>query len=693
MHTSPSDTPWAAGQPQRFHYAPRDAMPPAEVAIVTDARGRTADWDALARSLRGQSLQCWRWLILCDPGAADLPSGLVHDPRVQLISSAAAVPPCAYVCTLDPETTLAPTFLEKCVWLLASNPGAMFCNTHSIAGDDPERVWEYGFEQGARFLDENFAGATAVFRWEAYLAAVDDAPSTPFAAWERWLRLAAADMWGHTIPEALIRYPRIDRAAPFRPADPPGAEEFRAGLRARYGHLRGSFPAVRPALHEPYAPLPEEAPLCNPLAKPAGVRRLLILMPWLIVGGAERVNLDLARFLAGPGAYEISIVTTLPAHHAWAAEFARLTPDIFLLDRLLPPIDYARFLAYLVESRQIDIVLISNSYAGYLLLPYLRARHPGVTFVDLCHSFEESWKSGGYPRCGAAYQELLDLNITSSEYVKRWMVARGAQAERIAVCYTNIDTEKWRPDPQARQRLRQALGLAEEQLLVVFHGRLSLEKRPVLMARIMARLREEVGDAFRCLVIGDGPERPSLEQEIRALGLESHVRLVGRLGDAALHEHLAAADVLILPSQVEGISVSTFEAMAMGVVPVSADVGGQGELVTADCGFLVPHGPDELDAYVAALRRLVLDPALRRALGRQARRRVEEHFPLSAFGPRMAALFERAAALHRDEPRPAVSLALAREHAVQAIETMRLEQAVGELWADRDRWRRLAEAG
>jgi hypothetical protein len=267
------------------------------------------------------------------------------------------------------------------------------------------------------------------------------------------------------------------------------------------------------------------------------------------------------------------------------------------------------------------------------------------------------------------------------------MVGRGADAGRIEISYTNIDTEKWRPDTAARARQRAALQLTEDQTLIVFHGRLSAEKRPELLMRIMARLQHEAGDRFRCAVIGDGPERATVERLLRELQLDPHVTLLGRLGDADLHSYLAAADILVLPSQVEGISVSTFESMAMGIVPVSADVGGQAELIASECGFLVPHGPHELEEYVAILRRLVLDRDLCRAMGARARERVEQHFPLSAFGPRMETLLEEALRRHREEPRPPVGLGLAREHAVQALEGLRLERAVDELWAERERLR------
>ena len=124
-------------------------------------------------------------------------------------------------------------------------------------------------------------------------------------------------------------------------------------------------------------------------------------------------------------------------------EFAGQTPDIFILPNFLKLTDWPRFLSYLIESRNIDHVCISNSDFAYSILPYLRHRFPNIPFSDYCHMEEEYWKSGGYSRRAVESQELLDMNIVSSEHLKQWMVRRGAASDQINVCYTNIDSEAW----------------------------------------------------------------------------------------------------------------------------------------------------------------------------------------------------------------------------------------------------------
>ncbi len=85
----------------------------------------------------------------------------------------------------------------------------------------------------------------------------------------------------------------------------------------------------------------------------------------------------------------------------------------------------------------------------------------------------------------------------------------------------------------------------------------------------------------------------------------------------------------------------------MGVVPLSADVGGQRELVTEECGVLVQRGPCEQEAYREALTKLLSDPQRLAAMGAAARQRVLDHFSLDAMGERIDQLLRQALARRR----------------------------------------------
>ena len=447
-------------------------------------------------------------------------------------------------------------------------------------------------------------------------------------------------------------------------------------LRGRRAALwSGRFPRTPPPDATPYKAVPDTFPRGNRLQKDHP--RVLLILPWLTTGGADKFNLDLVEQLTNRGC-GITICTTREGDNSWLPKFAEFTPDIFTLGDSLGLSDYPRFLRDRIESRQVDVVLISNSELGYHLLPYLRSRCPDVTFVDYNHIVEEYWKNGGHPRSAVGYQELLDLNIVSSENLKKWMVGKGADASRIEVCYTNVDPHRWDPAKHSRSEIRRALGVPERLPLLLYAGRLCPQKRPRLFAKAMLELARQKVD-FGCLVAGDGEERRFLEFFVWRHRLGKRVRLLGEVSNERMRELMAAADIFFLPSQMEGIALTLFEAMAMEVVPVSADVGGQSELVKPDCGFLILQGENELQEYVSVLGQLIESAELRASKGAAGRERILEHFTIDQMAGRMIELFSKAQELARTSPRPSVGRGLGLESATLAMEYTRLDRLAEEL--------------
>jgi glycosyltransferase involved in cell wall biosynthesis len=155
-------------------------------------------------------------------------------------------------------------------------------------------------------------------------------------------------------------------------------------------------------------------------------------------------------------------------------------------------------------------------------------------------------------------------------------------------------------------------------------GRLQAPKDAVTLVRALAALRDR---PFEAVLVCDGPDRPAVEEEVRRLGLESAVELLGERDDVP--ELLGTADVFVLSSNSEGLPLSILEAMAAGLPVVASNVGGVSEVVLdGDTGLLVP--PGDAQSFAAAIERLLEDPVLRGRLGEAGRIRVAEHFDLAA---------------------------------------------------------------
>lgn len=670
-----TNTPVSERRPRVFYATEPGSDQAPLVSIITAYYNvPAAIFQETARAVEGLSVPYWEWLIVDDGSTVQeslrqLEALAAREPRVRVIHQANGGPGVArnraarearapYLFQLDADDLVEPTFVEKALWLLATQPQFAACNSYTVTFGAKDMLWPHGFHQYEYSLVDNRMTLHSLVRRDAWerIGGYDERLSYQHADWDFWLNLAEAGLWGYTLPEYLGWY-RLQERSLFSEVETNGARTraFRAQLRAKHRGLRARFPHPRMGdpLAQPSSQLPTAQPFANPLRKPTGTRRLLLVAPWMQMGGADKFNLDLITQLSARG-FDCTVVTTAWSDDAWMDRFAAVTPDVFSLRRFLTWADYPRFLDYLIASRGVDALLISNSELGYGLLPWLRGRHPALPILDYNHMEEPEWRDGGYPALSAAAGPLLDRRLTCSERLRAWEVARGAPAATTRAVYCGIDTAAWDPE-RAEIRAEAAatrarLGVAPQTPLILFAGRMVEQKRPQLAGEILLALGRSGAD-FAAVVAGDGPELAPLKRRIARGRLSERVRFVGAQPEAQMRSLTAAADIALLPSAREGIALVLYEAMAMGTVPVAASVGGQGELITPECGYLIPQASEdaeggvsesaarydtgEVERYVAALTTLLRHPQQRRAMAEACRARVVSQFDVRSMGVAM----------------------------------------------------------
>lgn len=198
----------------------------------------------------------------------------------------------------------------------------------------------------------------------------------------------------------------------------------------------------------------------------------------------------------------------------------------------------------------------------------------------------------------------------------------GIPARRVGVIYNGVDCEAFSADGRPRDANRIAMEIGAEDFVVLQVARLDHLKDHLTAVRAIARLAE-AWPHVRLVLVGEGPERDAIEQEVQNLGMEQHVRLLGLRQDVA--QLLHAADVFLLSSISEGIPVTLIEAMAARLPIVSTDVGGVPEVVVdGETGMLSPAGDHE--ALADALIKLAENDETRGSMGEKGRQRAVEVF-------------------------------------------------------------------
>jgi glycosyltransferase involved in cell wall biosynthesis len=191
-------------------------------------------------------------------------------------------------------------------------------------------------------------------------------------------------------------------------------------------------------------------------------------------------------------------------------------------------------------------------------------------------------------------------------------------ADKVRVIRNGVDCDRFHPDAAARTSVRDELGIPGGAALVGIVAALRSEKNHAMMVQAAARLRAAHPGAH-WIVVGDGPERASIESLCRELHVQDRVHLLGTRHDTP--RLVAALDLFTLCSLNEASPVSLLEALACGVPVVATHVGSVAEsVIDGTTGLLVPSR--DVNAFSDAIGGLLANASQRRELGDQGRQLV-----------------------------------------------------------------------
>jgi colanic acid/amylovoran biosynthesis glycosyltransferase len=261
-----------------------------------------------------------------------------------------------------------------------------------------------------------------------------------------------------------------------------------------------------------------------------------------------------------------------------------------------------------------------------LIVTHLRP----VTMSITVHGPDEFYDVSGYQLREKIAGAKFLLAIGSFARSQLMRLSSPESWERFDVVPLGVNPARFSPRPDPGDE-------APFEILCV--GRLVATKGQHVLLAAAARLQAE-GRNILVRLIGDGPDRASLERDAQRRGLGHCVRFEGAVSQERIVDFYRQAGIFALPSFAEGIPVVLMEAMAMEIPCVTTFVNGIPELIrdTSD-GLLVPPSDDA--ALAAAIARLMDDRTLRRRLGASARLRVVERYNLAPNAERLADTFRR----------------------------------------------------
>ncbi|MBW4466822.1 MAG: glycosyltransferase family 4 protein [Pegethrix bostrychoides GSE-TBD4-15B] len=288
----------------------------------------------------------------------------------------------------------------------------------------------------------------------------------------------------------------------------------------------------------------------------------------------------------------------------------QLKPDLVHASLTLSPLDF--LLPEICE--ELDIPLVATFHPAFARKP----RNLTSGTQQLTYQFY------------APFLANYDRVIVFSQIQQDLLIRFGVPKARIAVIPNGVDPDKYSP---GLSKLKTDL---QAQRIFVYQGRVAMEKNVESLLR--AWKQAEMGRDSKLVIVGSGPLTPSL---MSAYGEDLGVIWRGFVADEqARIQILRGSDVFILPSLVEGLSLSLLEAMACGLACVATDAGADGEVLEAGAGIVL--GTHRVAPQLQTLLPIFQDHAeLTLLLGRKARQRVLDRYTLSRNITRLEQLYHQ----------------------------------------------------
>ncbi len=569
------------------------------IAIITPFYNSKEEFLLTKNSVLSQTFPYYEWIIV-DDGSTDKDSLKILDTvnkidsRIKVYKKTNGGPSVArdfavnkssssvkYLFFLDSDDLIEPTTLEILYWSLECNKEADFVCPAIINFGDEEYVGE-SFLNARLEKENNIIYISSMVRKSAFLevGGFGIKEKNMYEDWGLWLKLMAANKIPMKISTPLFWYRKTSKGEFSRAQN---------NNDKAMNYINSLTPKVNDDLKVIQFPeIGDVAPLVDtnidflvPYYKNTKKIPILFIIPWMQLGGADIFNLNLIKLL-NKNKYETIIITTRVSENEIRNEFTKYCDKIYELASFLERKDYLKFVLYLVESRNIKIVFDSNSAEGYSFFPAIKNKFPSIKIIDYVHAIELNDGKGGFARYTELFDNYIDKTYTCNNFTKSQLETYFKKSN-VKTLYIGTDPEKYNINDCDISFLKNKYGITSDYKVISFVGRLSDEKRPLFFIKLAKKMLKS-NKKLLFLLAGDGPLYKELKRYIRVNNLNKNVIL---LGWANSKEVYAVSDIVIICSSLEGLALTSFEALSMGKPVVSANVGGQAELINDNVGKII----------------------------------------------------------------------------------------------------------
>lgn len=500
-----------------------------------------------------------------------------------------------YLMFLDSDDIIDKTFIECAYWTLETNKEASWAYSDVIGFGEIEYLWNKWFDS-EKMKKVNDLVESALIRKEAFfeVKGYELREKAVNEDWNFWLKLIAKGkfpvhmnyygMWYRRKAQGELAKSIANKTRSLEIINNT-AKTIKKPVKAiQYPKQDYNWDGIVENINGMILPQYEKDDKIN----------ILMIIPWMITGGADKFNLDLVKGL-DKNKFNITIVLTEPNKNVLRQEFEKYA-TVYDLTTFLDKKYWISFINYIIKKDNTNLIFNTNSKFGYVALPYLKAKNPTIPIIDYIHMEEWYNRNGGYSRDSSAVASVIDKTLLCNKNSEKVLKEHFKREEKeLETVYIGVDEQEFDPETVNKEQVLKKYNISNDRKYIISYiCRVTEQKRPYLFLKIIEKLKETRQD-FRVIVAGEGNLLNSLKSKSKKKKLNDYIIFLGNVKETK--DIYKISDVTLNCSVKEGLALTSYESLAMGVPVVSSDVGGQKELINNEVGEIVPCMQKETEIF------------------------------------------------------------------------------------------------
>lgn len=635
------------------------------ISIIMPFYNDKENLEQSVNSVLNQTFPCFELLIIND-GSDDKESLKVlkeiekTDERIKVINKENEGPAVArdygvtkssktakYLCFLDSDDLIDETYLECSYWTLETNKKASWAYADSIGFDGDRYLWNKYFNSD-KLKKENTLVITAMIRKADFLevGGYGLKEKSVYEDWNLWLKLIAKGKFPVRMNYYGLWYRRKKNSSELKKARE-NNERAMEIIRNTSKTIKKRVEAIQyPKYNYKWQLITEELETIPKIQRKKDSKtNILMIIPWMVMGGADKFNLEFIKRI-DKNKFDVTIVLTEPAINTYRQEFEEYA-TVYDITTFLDQEYWISFINYIIIKNNINIIFNTNSEIGYAMLPYLKSKYENIPIIDYVHMEEWYNRNGGYSRDSSSVASVIDKTLVCNENSRKILIGYfGRNKEEVKTVYIGVDEEIYNPEKYNKEALKNKYDIPEGKYVISYICRISEQKRPFLLLEIVKEIKEKRKDCL-FLVVGDGNLLAKMKSKAKKMELLDCIKFLGSTNKT--DEIYAISDMTINCSIKEGLALTAYESLSMGIPVISSDVGGQKELINEKTGIIVPcmqdeedifefvYTEDEINSYVKAIEKVIkgLDK-----YKKECRNRILKEFTVDQMAKNMVEIIE-----------------------------------------------------